>query len=85
MSTDKFPQLNESGMLDYLKRVYGYEIRKSVFDSVGCTEFYYRLLREEVIEIIRDEPDPLVKIGDSYQESDIYQKSLIKKGIILSD
>ena len=79
MSTDKFPQLNGSGMLDYLRRMYEDGIRKSDFENMGCIVFYYRLLREEVIKIIRDGPDPLVKVVKAYQEFDVYLNSLDKK------
>lgn len=81
MSTDKFPQSNGSGLLKYLKDTYGDKIRKSVFDSVGCNEFYYSLLREGAIVIICDGPDPLVKIENIPQESDAYQKNPNKKMI----
>jgi hypothetical protein len=72
MSTDKFPQSNGSELVKYLKDTYGNEIRKSVFDSVGCSSFYDRLLRKGSIVMICDGPDPLVKIEKIHQESDIY-------------
>jgi hypothetical protein len=79
MSTDRFSQSNGFGMLDYLRRMYGNEIRKSDFENMGCNGFYYSLLREGIIVMVCDGPDPLVKIGNNYQESDIYLNSLNKK------
>jgi hypothetical protein len=61
MSKEKiFPESNESGMLDYILRVYGNTLRKSDFVHMGCRVLYERLLHEGFIKEEDNGPDPKV-------------------------
>jgi len=72
MSKDNFPQSNGSGILNYILDVYGAEVPKIVFDHLGCSMFYEKLLIEGRIRKVSDGCDPLVKIERSYENFEYY-------------
>jgi hypothetical protein len=68
MFKDVFPKSNGSGMLNHILDVYGREVPKSVFDSMGCGgDFYITCLTEGRIKIVHEGYDPIVRIERSYE------------------
>ena len=69
MSKEKLlREANESGILYYLLRVYGKELRKSDFEHVGCKEIYKRLLKKGIIQGVDNKSNPLVMWTEKFYQ-----------------